>query len=446
MSSCGKGLLVALVVTLMAPFMVQSMPLPSASSPTAMSTPTGTSDNSKAAKAACASLPAFTFGKLVERVEPGAPDGKARLHVVLNIKSTYTGKIQVALWRGFAAVPSPAQCGDKDLLTATSCNGAVRMTAATEEFESSSDGKDNQVIFRREIALKDIFNQTKVLVYYKTETDSNATGCSNVTGSALASVADLHTFEIDAGALWVVQKAAATTSDPNPGINFKSQFEAAYTESDIWGRDIKSYTDVRYSYIGAVSGSGGGGNNPQSAPAKVGNDSTSTTPNPFQSGGGILRANLYFSLWAPQFKERSATISPIIGAGFTTVPDDSNVRAPLRGFVGLRFDIPDLNTSKDAAHFGGSSGYLQVGYAYDNFWAYDKTPSIVAGMPGAPGQRNRIFIEGQIKLPNAAISAAPRIFVDLPASTAGHTDLRISALAAIDATQLGSWFGLKSGS
>jgi hypothetical protein len=461
------GWMLAVLFALFMPGVVHAFPAGAAKPAAATQTKMTTDSNNKTTKqsvsnASCAT-PTFTFSKLIERTDPPGASGDPRLHVVLNVKAGYEGKMNVTIWHGPTA-PPPGDCTDEDKCIV----GAVRLfplnsnqaqdckpdddTPECGNMSVSKDGKDNALVFDQSLLLTNVLRHSKVLIHYATIKDENNTGCSDkIEGYAVASLEDRHSFEIDAGSVFVYQKKSSSTSSSSGG-NFKGQPEAAFVETDRWTRNITSYTDIRYSYVGAVGSSTNMANSmPQQrrapgASKANSSSSSSSSSNPFQSGAGTLRTNLYFSFFGSEFKERLANISWIAGGGFTTVPDSASVHSPTRAFTGIRVDIGDLNTAQDAAHFAGSSGYFQVGYAYDNFWAFDKAPSSIAGAPGIPGQRHRIIIEGQVRIPNSTLSVSPRFFVDLPASGSGDSDIRISALAAIDATKLGSWFSSVTGS
>ncbi|HEY6322625.1 MAG TPA: hypothetical protein VJA16_13805 [Thermoanaerobaculia bacterium] len=416
--------------------------------------------------AASCATPTFTFSKLIERPDPADTKGAGLLHVVLNVKADYEGTMNVTIWQGPTAPPAGACANVEkcfpgavrlfplDPTQVKACQPDNDQPECGTKMSVGKNGKDNSIVFSKDFYLKNVLRHPKVLIHYATDPDPDNTGCSKgIDGYAVASLADLHSFEIDAGSVFVYQKKSSSSSGTSTGGNFKGQPEAAFVETDRWARDVTSYTDIRYSYVGAVASSTNMANGmpPQQSRAPGASkanssSSSSSSSNPFQSGAGTLRTNVYFALFGSEFKERPANISWIAGGGITTIPDSSSVHSPTRGFTGIRVDIGDLNTAQDAAHFGGSSGYFQVGYAYDNFWAFDKAPSSVAGAPGIPGQRHRIFIEGQVRFPNSTLSISPRFFVDLPASGSGDSDIRISALATIDATKLGSWFSSVTGS
>jgi len=168
------------------------------------------------------------------------------------------------------------------------------------------------------------------------------------------------------------------------------------------------------------------------------NDGGGST-NPFQAGGGILRANL-----GPDVMfGANGWFGITTGIGFTTRPSNAegaDVDVRRRIFAGLLF-LANYGSAKD--NEDRVTGRVAIGYANDKFWKW--TDTIEEGGVTTTTARNessRWFLDARIDGPgvfqskNVKLSA--RLFVDHPQSDKGPTDVRVSLLITTD---LGGLFG-----
>ena len=206
--------------------------------------------------------------------------------------------------------------------------------------------------------------------------------------------------------------------DSNGEISFVSAHNWAPLGKNL-RHQLRGIAEFEFTQVGAIDEKSEDG-----SPEKQ-----ETETNPFEAGGGIFRFNAsihYRVLRDLRF---------VVGAGFTTLPDESvrETRAESRYFLGARIDNPTLGADREA--------YLVLGLARDNFWKFDK----MVDMNGTEtvnmvDERDRLFAEGRFTIPgvfgdrNVWLSA--RVYADLPASGNGPSDIRVSLHISTDLNRL----------
>jgi hypothetical protein len=259
-----------------------------------------------------------------------------------------------------------------------------------------------------------------------------------------------HTARFDAGAVNTLNADGSWQSKPEVSASFKS----------IWSDWFTGGTDVRYSNYGeikkkdaAVTGKTTGtvstttDNNGQ---ATTTTNSTTVTPpksgatqlkNPFESGGGTFQVNLY-GYATPFSKFPSwAFIRPIVGFGWTSVPsqnDGASTDGKPLYYGGLRFDVDEFGSTIGNGWLSRSNGFVQAGILYNSVWEKALPTKYTT---------DRYFIEGELNVISItdANSLRLRLYVDTPREGNDPSDIRISALWAIDPIKLG-WFFHPAGS
>ncbi|MFI5119087.1 MAG: hypothetical protein ACHQM4_01660 [Thermoanaerobaculia bacterium] len=201
--------------------------------------------------------------------------------------------------------------------------------------------------------------------------------------------------------------------------SFASHAEFAINATSFWKRWTTGVIDLRYSALAAV---------------QKGEDTS--TFNPFTSGGGTFEASA-IGLFHPWGDEASIPwLMPLVGVGVRTVPGgkDADVAGRGRLFVGARVQVLGYNQGTPADSLANTRGYFQIGLARDRFWLQE----CGAGSPDtckAFDERNRWFAEGQLEIPGIGgkyVRILARAKLDIPVSNNGPSELRISALSAID--------------
>lgn len=275
-----------------------------------------------------------------------------------------------------------------------------------------------------------------VVIEYKSGTPCD-TPCE-MDGMIVTPIVERHKLSIDAGTVLVEEKNGS----------WKAQPEFAVATESRWWDYLTGYVDLRYSHIAASDDDPNEDDNGDGDDDDNGDgddDGSMEVRNPFESGGGSLRGNLYMAV----HPFRTPTFGLIGGGGFSTTPDSEELRAELRFFGGFRFEAFAYNVRKSPDFFGSTSGFIQFGYAWDELWEWDEGIAAPAGSTEPPtirhrDERERIFLEGQLRLPDngGAVTFSPRIYADFPVSGEGPSDVRISILAKV---KLENLLGIFSG-
>ena len=138
------------------------------------------------------------------------------------------------------------------------------------------------------------------------------------------------------------------------------------------------------------------------------------------------------------------------GVGFSSYSGDSDsVETRQRLYYGVRMQVQGYNRKRTPGKFGGTTGFVQLGWADDDLWKYQtledhdgdpETDKIAVDQD----ERDRYFVEAALEFPNLGGEKgrlALRFFADLPQSGNGPSDVRFSVLAAIDLKALGKAIG-----
>ena len=263
-----------------------------------------------------------------------------------------------------------------------------------------------------------------VLITYERKPDDSCK--TRLVGALIQPIVERHIIGIDAGRVLALKEDGT----------WKSDLELALTAKSRWRRWLTGYVDLRYTYIAAAvqpaddSGDGKDDSNSAGAPKAEGDDGDAT-PNPFDSGGGTLRSNLYLAF----HPLRTQSWSLPVGVGFTTRGVGSNVKTPTRVFAGVRIDVRAYNLLEKDEGFGKAPGFVQFGYARDKFWVWDETVAAAGNEPATtihhddPG---RWFVEAQFSLPAVGqLYFSPRVYADIPTNGNGKSDVRVSLLARL---------------
>ncbi len=255
-----------------------------------------------------------------------------------------------------------------------------------------------------------------------------------------------HVLAVDAGSVFSLEGDG----------EFSSSAEFAISATSRLMRWLTTHGDIRFSNIGAVDKQedgeedGGEGEAGESMGETEGEDPMMDDPaetdrsfNPFEEGGSVLSVHGIAELHPWYGKARlNYPFSGIVGVGFATRPGDvDQLEARLRLFAGFRFQVLQYNLQDAAEEFGGSSGYLQFGYAYDDLWEFSELRD-TDGDPMTPEERvfveekERYFVESQLTVPGGKRARLKfRLLASLPASGDGPSDIRFSTLLAINVDQ-----------
>jgi hypothetical protein len=103
-------------------------------------------------------------------------------------------------------------------------------------------------------------------------------------------------------------------------------------------------------------------------------------------------------------------------------------------FAGARVQVLGYNAGEPAENFANTRGFVELGYARDQFWS--------------PGTQNRIYTEGQVEIPSFG-SQFLRLLLRLKIDRAmgppgGPSEVRISVLSSINPSVLGTLLGVSS--
>lgn len=218
--------------------------------------------------------------------------------------------------------------------------------------------------------------------------------------------------------------------------SFASHSELALNATSIWTHWTMGVIDLRYSALAAVQ---------QGSDTSKQQATDTSKFNPFTSGGGTFEANAaeFFNLKGDE--ARIPWLLVFGGVGVRTVPGGQGADVVGRGrlLVGVRVQVLGYNQGTPADSFANTRGYFQIGYARDRFWLQE------CGT-GAPAtcvpfdERNRWFAEGQIEIPGIGgkyVRILARAKLDVPVSNNGPSELRISALSAVNPEFFRGMFG-----
>lgn len=232
-------------------------------------------------------------------------------------------------------------------------------------------------------------------------------------------VLEPHHLSIDIGPVFVMR---------NDG-KFDTEGELALTASSRWTEMLGAAVDLRLSSLNlpasaAGSGAGGAATPPVSLSSSNVFEGTAraifypggvawSTPSFGLVGGGGVRSRL----------NRDSTTDPVPLL-------EANLMA------GMRLQVPGYNAGNPADSLAGTQGFIEVGYTRDRYW---KDPSVQSD------QRNRLYAEGQLEIPGLGgknVRVLMRVRGSKPMQFDGPSDLRISALAAINPAVFSTIFGL----
>jgi hypothetical protein len=245
----------------------------------------------------------------------------------------------------------------------------------------------------------------------------------------------------------------------NPDGSFQTKPEVNASFRSVWNDWLTGGTDLRYSNYGeikkkdaAVTGKTTG--TVSTTTDNAGQSTTTTTSttitpkadttqpkNPFESGGGTFRLNLYAYL-TPfiQFPDW-AFLRPVVGLGLTSVPSQNDGATTLSKqfyYYGIRLNIDEFSSTIGNSWVSRSNGFAQAGWLKNSAWE-EALPTKYTS--------DRFFFEGELNVISItdANSLRLRLYVDIPQAGNDPSDIRISALWAIDPIKLG-WFFHPAGS
>jgi hypothetical protein len=262
---------------------------------------------------------------------------------------------------------------------------------------------------------------------------------ANRTGSIKVKAMQKHRLSFDIG----------PTFNLGGDGSWASNMEAALTARSDWYTWFEGDVNIRYSAIGAVGEDPGdsGDAEEDSDPPAGGNGGNDQNFNPFEEGGGVFETNISGIVRSP----RVPWLGLAVGVGLSSVPGEANSRLETRErtFGAVRISAQGYNAGEPAETLGNSLGFIQAGYAQNDLWErVELEPASEDGSRNAvfSDESKRWFLEGELELPRVGTDWARlllRLFVSVPKSGNGPSDIRASALISVDPRK---WFpGLRSG-
>lgn len=230
-------------------------------------------------------------------------------------------------------------------------------------------------------------------------------------------VLEQHHLSIDIGPVFVMKNDGTFETDGELSLNASSRW------SEMWGASV----DLRLSSL----------NLPQSSAQPAAGGSSSpvalSSSNVFE---GTARA-IFYPGGAPWNVPNFALV---LGAGTRSrLNAESRGRDPLLEanlLAGVRLQVPGYNVSTPADSLADTRGFIEVGYTRDRYWKDAAFQS---------DQRNRFYAEGQLEIPGLGgknLRVLMRVRGSKPMQFDGPSDLRVSALAAINPAIFGTIFGM----
>jgi len=229
-----------------------------------------------------------------------------------------------------------------------------------------------------------------------------------------AVVVEQHHIAVDVGASFSLDEKGSLPASPEFALN-------AYSR---WIGAVSGTFDARLVSL-----------------AKTAENSGSDQPSPLKEGGNTLNVSGRLLLNAdPTFSTvfaRQGTqpwLAAVAGLGERSVPGGGALDARPRFFGGLRVQVLGFNADRPADNFGGSRGYLEIGWAKDWFWRELQQKD------------QRIYAEAQIEIPNVGAKYL-RFLVRAAADRAmefgngGRSEIRLSVLSSINPSVFGQILG-----
>ncbi|GEJ58535.1 MSCRAMM family protein [Anaeromyxobacter diazotrophicus] len=228
-------------------------------------------------------------------------------------------------------------------------------------------------------------------------------------------VLEQHHLAIDVGAAFALDAAGS----------FASHVEAALNANSRWLSWLSGDVDLRLTKVEVL----------QTPPPGA-------TQTSFLNTGGTtldvagralldLDGRSSFPFLAGAKESHQPWLAPVLGAGMRSLisGDKTDVRGRL--FTGLRMQVLGYNAGEPAESFGNTRGFVEAGYANDQFWR------------GA--NQNRVYAEGQIEVPSFGskwVRLLLRMKVDRGIGPPGDpSEVRISLLTSLNPSALGTFLG-----
>lgn len=252
-------------------------------------------------------------------------------------------------------------------------------------------------------------------IYYQWEDGACGTSAA---GYTVASRTDMD-FRLDAGTVFLFNGDSTVSTKVETAAGFLLQTNPR-DEFDA---------DIRYSALPAVTD---GSSNSQSTTA-----ATDTSASKFDNASGSLDVSLgYFrSVFGP-----ASIFVPRAGVGFRTLVGRSDVhgftRASPRATIGARLWLPPNPSSSLDSLYNLHRGYFEIGYSRDGFWTDVPDPS---NPMKSANQYNRIYAILEYTLAGSQMGSTAilvRGYLNTPAQLHGATEIRLSALAAVDPAKI----------
>jgi hypothetical protein len=211
----------------------------------------------------------------------------------------------------------------------------------------------------------------------------------------------------------------------NAAGSFVSHLEAALDANSRWLRWLSGDVDLRLTKIDVLQKPPPQGETPTSF--------LNTGGTTLDAVGRVLVSLVPRSSWLflriPQESERP-WFEPVIGGGLrSVVSGDVDVR--WRAFGGLRVQVLGYNAGEPAETFANTRGFVEAGYARDQFWRDTDV--------------NRLYAEGQIEVPSFGtnwLRFLLRMKIDRGIAQPGPSEVRFSILTSLDPSKLGALIGL----
>ena len=260
---------------------------------------------------------------------------------------------------------------------------------------------------------------------------------ANRTGSIKVKAMQKHRLSFDIG----------PTFNLGGDGSWASNMEAALTARSDWYTWFEGDVNIRYSAIGAVGEDAEDTEEDSGPPAGGNGGNDDQNFNPFEEGGGVFETNISGIVRYP----RVPWLGLAVGVGLSSVPGEATSRLETRErtFGAVRISAQGYNAGEPAETLGNSLGFIQAGYAHNDLWErVELEPASEDGSQDAvfSDESKRWFLEGELELPRVGTDWARlllRLFVSVPKSGNGPSDIRASALISVDPRK---WFpGLRSG-
>jgi hypothetical protein len=265
-----------------------------------------------------------------------------------------------------------------------------------------------------------IQSEGRVVVNYKAIVESKCSKWNS--GEVVVAAIESHGIELSAGFLFGLGVSGTVKGQPELALSRASKHSAG----------LSSFAVMRYTSIAPI-------------------DTITTTIsgeqffNPFTVGGGLfdIDAGVMVHPWYNESQQEIYAI--IIGGGFRSFVQDGikEVFDRPRGFVGLHANILFYNSQESEENLRGASGYIELGFAYDEFWRTDIVTT--NGIEHSFYEPQRIFFESELDLVTAdgALPISALLTADLPIKDllGGKMELNFGLVVGVSPTGIANLIG-----